>query len=536
MPEGIGNIAALAEARHKRNGGVDPADECSTPIIRIEPGKLSEMATAAERSLIDSSVPIYRRGSVLVRPVVEEAEAAHGRRTQVAQLARVEAAYLRDALGRVASWQRYSQRQKEWIAADPPRDVADTILARYGEWGFRPVVGVLTTPTLRPDGTCLSTPGYDPVTRLVLVAPLAMPDVPPTRENAERAMQLLAGLVAEFPFAEEASRSVALAAMITPVVRAAFPVAPMFVCRAPVSGSGKSYLFDVVGAISTGQLMPVTASGRTEEETEKRLGAALLHAQSLISIDNANGELGGDFLCQAIERHALDVRILGRSERVRIEARGTTFFATGNNIALRGDMTRRGLLCTLDPKCERPEQRRFNSDPVVQVLADRGRYVAAALCIVRAYIAAERPVTTSPLASFGPWSDSVRSALIWLGRADPVETMEVARAEDPERAALAELLSAWAASIGTGWEYRRTVAEVLKAVEERDMQGAESEPPYRNPALRDAVLAIAPRGRIDPRSFGNWLRSRKGRIIDGLSLASKADDHGHRAEWWIERC
>jgi putative DNA primase/helicase len=41
--------------------------------------------------------------------------------------------------------------------------------------------------------------------------------------------------------------------------------------------------------------MPVMAAGRTEEETEKRLGAALLAGQPIINIDNVNGELGGDW-------------------------------------------------------------------------------------------------------------------------------------------------------------------------------------------------------------------------------------------------
>ena len=38
--------------------------------------------------------------------------------------------------------------------------------------------------------------------------------------------------------------------------------------------------------------------------------------------------------------------------------------ATGNNLVLVGDMTRRALLCRLDPERERPELRRFDSDPV----------------------------------------------------------------------------------------------------------------------------------------------------------------------------
>ena len=36
-----------------------------------------------------------------------------------------------------------------------------------------------------------------------------------------------------------------------------------------------------------------------------------------------------------------------------------TFLATGNNLALKGDLTTRALVCALDPQCERPEERKF---------------------------------------------------------------------------------------------------------------------------------------------------------------------------------
>ena len=65
--------------------------------------------------------------------------------------------------------------------------------------------------------------------------------------------------------------------------------------------------------------MPVIAAGN-EEETAKRLTGVMLTGQPLISIDNVNGELKGDFLCQAIEQHFLDIRPLGRSDIVRIRA------------------------------------------------------------------------------------------------------------------------------------------------------------------------------------------------------------------------
>jgi hypothetical protein len=112
-----------------------------------------------------------------------------------------------------------------------------------------------------------------------------------------------------------------------------------------------------------------------------------------------NGELSSDALCQIIERPIVDIRILGKTERVRITARGTSLFCTGNNIVMVGDLCRRIITATLDPELERPELREFKGNPVAAVLANRGAYVAAALTICRAYVVAGRPNLAPRLAS-----------------------------------------------------------------------------------------------------------------------------------------
>src|SRR5262249_6453884 len=120
------------------------------------------------------------------------------------------------------------------------------------------------------------------------------------------------------------------------------------------------------------------------------------------------------------------------------------------------------LICQLDAGTERPELRRFKGNPVEKVLANRGHYISAALTIVRAYVVAGRPGRPSPLASYTEWSDSVRGALVWLDRPDPVDSMLAVRAEDPELQTLSIMLSAWAEAIGTAPGSARTTAEVLK--------------------------------------------------------------------------
>jgi putative DNA primase/helicase len=504
------------------------------PVIEVTGGGLSEEATQGEAAIIKASHPAYSRGTTLVRPVVEDVDATRGRRAKVARLVPICRAYMLDLLCQSARWMRYDARKRRSVRINPPNDIAQIILHRCGEWRFNPVDGIITTPTLRPDGTLLTSPGYDPATRLILIEPPPMSDIPenPTREEALEALRLLDSLLEEFPFADEASRSVALSCLITPVVRGAFSVTPMHAARAPTAGSGKSYLFDIASTIAIGQPCPVMAAGRNEEETEKRLGAALLAGQQIINIDNLNGDLGGDALCQIIERPVVEIRILGKSERERISAR-CTVFATGNNLRLVGDMTRRVLLCTLDAKHERPELRPFKRDPVAEVLADRGRYVAAVLTIARAYIAAGRPRVAAPLNSFEGWSGTVRSPLIWLGRADPVETMESARGDDPALQAMEAVFAALKETMG--FENRMSVAQIIQ-IADKTAPGANGFQ-STHPGLKEALATVAgQRGTIDPRELGKWLGRHKGRIARGVRLEGRSDEHGHAARWWLINC
>ena len=282
---------------------------------------------------------------------------------------------------------------------------------------------------------------------------LALPPMPaikqrPNRDDALAALALLNALLDEFPFVSDARPLGCALGADDRVARGAMQVAPLHAVTAPAAGTGKSYIIDIASAITTGEIAPVIAAGRDEAETEKRLGAMLMIAQPIISIDNLNGDLGGDFLCQAIERPIINPRVLGRSETLRIENK-VTMFVNGNNIRLVGDVGRRTILCSLDADMERPELRRFDSDPVLTVLTNRGAYVAGVLTIVRAYITAGYPELCPPLASFDDWSRLVRSPLVWLGCADPMQTMETARSEDPGIINLRAVVAAWLAAVGT---------------------------------------------------------------------------------------
>src|SRR5262249_32209665 len=153
---------------------------------------------------------------------------------------------------------------------------------------------------------------------------------------------------------EPLDRVVALSGLLTTLVRGSLPIAPLHLIRAHTSGTGKSYLVDVIAAVAIGDICPVITLGGNKEEAEKRLGAILLSGDQLVSLDNCTDDLSGVLLNQFVERSAVKVRVLGQSQMPRCECR-TAVFATGNNIGIAADMARRGAICNLDALSERPE-------------------------------------------------------------------------------------------------------------------------------------------------------------------------------------
>jgi putative DNA primase/helicase len=179
-------------------------------------------------------------------------------------------------------------------------------------------------------------------------------------------------------------------------------------------------------------------------------------------------------------------------------------------------MVRRTLLCNLDPQAERPELIQYGFDPFTRALDNRGAYVAAVITIARAYGAAGAPAVCPNLNGYGPWSDRVRAPLIWLGEADPVESMEQARAEDPVLASMQELFENWHEHLGTSVVTARQVIDV--AVEQAD-RGAFLRPEFRDLLVREAGAG----GFIDAKRLGRWLTRIHGRPVGGRTLRMHPD-------------
>jgi putative DNA primase/helicase len=231
---------------------------------------------------------------------------------------------------------------------------------------------------------------------------------------------------------------------------------------------------------------------------EKRLSTLLLRGDPIIGLDNCEAPLEGVLFNQALTQQWVNLRILGHSKGVRTRC-ASLFTATGKNLVIKGDLTRRTVVSRLDPKVERPELRQFDYDPIADAKRNRGELVTAVLTILRAHHIAGRPDRPPSLQSFEEWSDTVRAALIWLDAGDPVATMDRLRNADPELANLTAALHAWRAAFGVS---PTTARAAITAADDR-------------PDLHDALMAVAGRsGRIDGRVLGKWLAHHADRVVN----------------------
>jgi hypothetical protein len=504
--------------------GATASEDTPWPQIYIVPGELPRVVNEAETALLALGREIYQRGGLIVRPVLSKLKAADDRDTKCWNLIPVTRPHLAETLTRAAQFLKWDARAKGFVPTNAPDRVAETYLARQGEWKLPILSGVANAPFLRTDGSICERPGYD-ATSGILFKPDGQhfPPIPqhPSRDDALTALASIDDLISTFPFVARADRSVALSAILTALDRRAMATAPLHAFTAPAPGSGKSLLVDIAATLATGQLAPVIAQGRNEEELEKRLGAALLAGDAVISIDNCEYALAGSLLCQALTQQRLNIRLLGQSRHVEVPV-NAAIFATGNNLAIVGDLTRRVLLCSIDPRCERPELRQFDTDVIKAIQANRGILVAAALTVLRAWHVAGDRVDVSPFGSFNDWSHRIRGPLSWLGRADPCDTALKVRDRDPKRAALNAVLVQWREHIGIGRPY--TVQQVINAA-------------VNVVDFHAALLSVAVAGNssmVSNERLGRWFKKVEGQIVEGLTLSQEGVRTGY-STWCLRQ-
>ncbi len=480
-----------------------------------------EVADQALATLAEREPNLFRRGGALVQ-VVADGEAANRplhRPAEAPAARQVLDARMRELLATHCEFVRVREvkGRVDLRPAHPPTWASRALVHRF-EWPLLPrLEGLVEGPVLLADGSVLQKPGYDPGSGLFLAPAIRFEPVPerPTKGQTEEALLRLRQAVCDFPFAGDAHFSAWLAALLTPLARFAFTgPAPVNLIDANVRGAGKSLLADVCHVIVTGRpaaRMPYT---RDEAELRKAITAIALKARQLAVIDNVSGAFGSPTLDLAFTTTSWADRLLGQNLDLELPL-AVTWYVTGNNIELRGDMPRRCLHIRLETPLEKPEHRSgFRHPRLLEWLAkERSRLLPAALTLLAAYRAKERPAPKlRPWGSFEGWSDLIRGTLTWLGLKDPAETCDrlesTADAASSTRRRLLQGLDELLAARGEP----ATVHQILAALETHDSR-------VRFEVLCTALAEAFPRlkaGELPtPVQLGSKLRSLRGRVIDG---------------------
>ena len=254
------------------------------PTIRIIAGQLPRVVQETERALIAAGAPIFSRAGTLVRPCVETTTAADGRKTIIARLHPFVVPLATEWMASAAMFQRFNGKRNALGRCRSAAQVAEALLARKGLWTVPRVSGVITTPTLRTDGSLLADPGYDVATGLYLALGLDELTMPmPTREAAQTRARVADRSVRRVLLRSSHARSLGRA--LRPAHRAGARLAAdgtdVLGARPHSGNRARATLSTLSAAVATGRLCPVITASKSTEETEKRLGAVLLSGAAI---------------------------------------------------------------------------------------------------------------------------------------------------------------------------------------------------------------------------------------------------------------
>jgi putative DNA primase/helicase len=429
-----------------------------------------------------------------------------------------------------------------------PMKVIKAMMARIvrKDWKFQELRGCVETPTLRlPFGTLLNTPGYDEKSHLYYDPHgVAFPPIEerPTKEQCQDALVILKGVLADFPFADEdgvegLSLSVALAAMLTAVVRRSLPIAPMFGFGANEVESGKTLLAEIIAIVMTGHRTGCRPFSDNEYQRETAIGAALDAGDGAILFDNADTPITGPAIERCLTEETFTTRRLGSNtggDQIKAPT-NALIMATGNHLTTAGDASgNRMLLSMIIPDAELKERQFKNPCGAGGledwVIKERPKLVAAALTILLGYIAAGRPVT-SPNFRFKAWRKLVADALIWLKEADPCLSCQRVQDSDPVKEGQLAVMRAWEVRVG---EKTTTTRDVVDSTEWTEGVDGGRRPPVfseLHKALADG--AGVDHSKLTVKAATAFLKAMVGVRLDGWRLHKHGDGAKHAVRWQI---
>lgn len=276
-------------------------------------------------------------------------------------------------------------------------------------------------PFVRPDGTIVTEPGYDEATRTILMPDpvfegIEVPDSPTAAEVLAARTLILQDWLGDFPLDGEADVANLLGLVVTPAIRGMVPRAPMAVVDGLQMGVGKNLLADCLLTVYTGHAAQPMNWVEEAEELRKQITSAFRTGAEFFVFDEAH-TLEGAALAQALTAETWQDRILGVSTMANFPNK-VTWMSLGNNVQVKGDITRRVYRIALRPRYANPQDRQASSfrhpgqsglDLGSWTRKHRRELLTAILTLVRAWFAAGSPYPSRGVSfgSFELWEKTV---------------------------------------------------------------------------------------------------------------------------------
>lgn len=481
--------------------------------IRVNGRFLRSIAGDAVEALKAANEPtpqLLRRGDVLIQLVGD---------TGNLEARPVRHATLKGLVDRAADFVKVRMTKSGPAAepARPPDDVVADILA-MARPPFPPLLEIARTPVVLADGRVLRTPGYDRESGFLLDL-LGLAGVRDDLPVTECVTLLLDELLADFPFTDAASRAHAVGMVVQRLVRALIDgPTPMYLIDAPAQGTGKGLLAEIGAVIVDGQPAPVMSLSKDDAETEKRVTALLVQGARIILLDNVT-EIRSSQIAAALTAQTWRGRILGQSKVVSVP-NTATWLATGNNVDLSKEMSRRVIPIRLDAGVEHPEDRtNFKHRLPEWAIAHRPRLVSACLSLVSTWLDAGRPSGDATLGRYEAWAAVIGGILKVAGIAGFLENRaDRAHRADRESQEWTAMCSVWWAQWG---QTPVTAGDLLKLASERQI-------------LTDIYAGRAKLSAVQ--RLGHALAARRDQVFGEWTVrAAGQDARTHSAAYRLER-
>ena len=388
-------------------------------------------------------------------------------------------------------------------------------------------------PFVREDGSVVTEPGYDEATRTMLIMDpvfegLKVPEDPSPEEITAARELLLDEWLGDFPLDSETDRANLLALLVTPAIRGMVPKVPLAVIDGLQMGVGKNLLADSLLTVYTGAAAEPMNWVPEADELRKQITAAFRTGAEFFVFDEAHTVEGAP-LAQALTAATWQDRILGVSTMANFP-NVITWLSLGNQVQVKGDLTRRVYRIALRPRYANPQDRPASSfrhpgqsglDLGSWTRKHRRELMTAILTLVRAWFAQgqPRPARGVSFGSFEVWEKITGGIVETAGLTGFLDNLKVWRSE-----------SDFDTQYWTG--HLKWLRELFGDSPFRTSQ-------VREKALTDVQGYAAPPKLDDAsekgygKALGEAYSRLRGRRYDGLWIERTGGAHGHVSQWRV---